>query len=98
MKSKTKSNKTPLTARQRRQNYTAHALIHASKQGRIPLPRRAIDVEASVVGALDARLESVERVDEEVDGECCDGTGLERGRSVVSYLCFGRWWCWRNGV
>lgn len=36
-----------------------------------------MDVEAGVIGRLETGFEGVEGVYEEVDGECCEGAGLE---------------------
>lgn len=56
----------------------ADALVEAAEQeARVDGAGGGGSVEARIVGGLDAGFQRVEGVDEEVDGEGCEGAGLD---------------------
>ena len=80
------------TRRQCSKYHAPNALVQPPEERTLPDGARGfIDEEAAVVGRLDARLEGVERVDEEVDCECCERAGLFV--IMFSLCCNGHVWC-----
>lgn len=66
-----------LTRRYRRQDHAPHALVQATEEQRAPhRPRGRVLVQPRVVRRLDPGLDGVEGVDEEIDGDCGKGSGL----------------------
>ena len=57
------------TRRQRSQNHTPHTLIHAPKHRPTDLSIRAIGVQFLIIRTLHARLDRIQRVNQQIDRE-----------------------------